>query len=61
MSFEGIHIKVCLVERGINLVKKAQTAKSEILNSHGVERLPTLINVKMRLVIRRAVSARMQA
>ena len=42
---------MCLVERGINLVKKAQTAKSEILNSHGVERLPTLINVKMRLVI----------
>ena len=33
---------------------KARTAKSEILNSRGIERLPTLINVKMRLVIWRA-------
>ena len=29
---------------------KAQTAISEILNGRGVERLPTLINEKMRLV-----------
>ena len=49
-DFEDIHIKVCLVERGVKFVKGANS-ESEILNSRGIERLPTLINVKMRLVI----------
>ena len=49
-DFEDIHNKVCLVERGVKFVKGANS-ESEILNSPGIERLPTLINVKMRLVI----------